>query len=168
MQQVKIDAPDGFIIDVDNSDLTQGVVRFKAAPPDLGIKRRGDYFTVTYGVSNYINTADSIDNTCLARYNYYHTHAEAEAVGRYQAAFRKLLHLANALNPEGWKGKEGSACWEIGAQDTPHYNYALTKTGTPGTIFFYSKEACQAAIDNMTAEELEALRIQQIYPRGKQ
>lgn len=74
---------------------------------------------------------------------------------------RKLLHLANVLNPAGWKPKVRECVWVVNHNNNPH---RVAPWANTGAVFFYSKEACQVAIGHMAADELAALRIQQIYP----
>lgn len=166
--ELKIQCPDNHVIDVENSDLSAGIIRFKPKPMSFEVERVGNGETY-YTVEGHKMEEDyhSVDDGYARSYNYYHTKEEAGVVREFQTANRKLLRLANALNPKGWVPSGDFDDFDNIKYSIDSQNRVSTSSlyPLPGRIYFHSKEACQTAIDQMTADELAALRIQQIYPR---
>ena len=129
--QLTIDIPEGHIIDIEHSDLSKGIIKFKKN--DITYKDIEDTLNLE---KNLTGVACNVNN--VAKLN----------------AIDKLINIANYYN-KGWKpdwsnGKERKCCIVFSNNNDNENNYSITyRFGMNyGSIFFKNEKDAQAVIDN--------------------
>lgn len=130
LNDLHIDCPKGYSIDVEHSDLSKGIIKFKKN--DITYKDIEDALNLEKdltGVACNVNNVDKLN------------------------AIDKLINIANYYN-KGWKpdwnSKECKCCIVFSNNNDNENNYSITYRFETnyGSIFFKNKEDAQAVINN--------------------
>ena len=133
--QLTIDIPEGHIIDVEHSDLSKGIIKFKKI--DITYKDIEDALNLE---ENLTGVACNVNNVAKL------------------SAIDKLINIANYYN-KGWKpGWNNSKEYKYGIvfNNNNENNYSITYRFKMnyGSIFFKNEEDAQAVIDNPNFREI--------------
>ncbi|MCP3682107.1 MAG: hypothetical protein GY861_05390 [bacterium] len=159
-KEVTIKAPDGFEIDLENSDLKQGIVKFKPVPSistyedvakELMYKKQCYYLTSHGNISGVTQAGQKscLTPNCATNYQ------QLEAI----SALNKLVNVANYLNEDWVADGEGCELCLSLRSDGIDINSTMGHLNL-GTVQFKSYATAQKAIDIMGDELHKILKLQ--------
>lgn len=133
--QLTIDIPEGYIIDVEHSDLFKGIIKFKKN--DITYKDIEDALNLEKDFTCVVCNVNNVD--------------KLNAIG-------KLINIANYYN-NGWKpdwnnGKEYKYYILLNSNNESSYSVGCRFGMNYGSIFFKNEKDAQAVIDNSNFRDI--------------
>lgn len=133
-KELNIEAPEGYAIDQDNSDLSKGIIKFKKCEVDTrwcsweGLESVGGYCVDEVCSINYLSHCSSFDYTYKSTFV---TKAQAEA----STALAQLTQLVKHVNGD-WEPDWGSLCSKYSILLSNSNICVVLQRWTPQTLTF--------------------------------